>query len=569
MRKGFLALMMFAVLAPANARVFYASDYGCVAGGQDNSSQFRRIAADINKEKGGTLVFEKGKQYYVEIKPDFSSGHTAEPSADATAFFFQHCGNLKIDLNGSTIIVKANNSTKYAIFRLQDCASFSIRDGTLQGDADGHDYSAVTYGGKRENSTHEWGHGIIVNGSKGMIENLHIFNMTGDGIKTGSFRSKNGVYHAKVTIRDVEIYNCRRNGIACLSSCGTKIQRTTIHEIGSFGKVKGTSPEAGIDLEYEDGVGDAGDVTIRNCRISDCTQKVISASNSTPPTPRKLLIEKCYLEGSNFQIANTKPVKCMTVSNCTVVHCPINLGKAKVTNTTFDLRQSVNYVSGGDYCNCSFKGVLDGLESVHGCTITGTNLDEAKFTDCTFADIRAANNNSPAYQGFSAYNFPLCASFYRCNFTNCSFVRGNPKYASSFSFYSSELSDGCMIYNENDDIPVTFSKCTLTDVSAYQTQKGRFQFTKSTIIQCDTSVSQPLLLFGTNTLVRCNVIDNVGFPESAKRHGIKAYKLDASRSNIEMTSGHVVTAGMALTKGSVKGVDKESFKGNDTSVKFK
>lgn len=569
MRKGILVLMLLIEFGQANAKVFYASDYGCVTGGADNSSQFRRIADDINKEKGGTLVFEKDKQYYVEITPDYSSGHTAEPSTNATAFLFQHCGYLKIDLNGSAIIIKANNSTKYAIFRLLDCASFSIFNGTIRGDADVHDYAVATYGGKRENSTHEWGHGIIVNGSKGVIENLCIANMTGDGIKTGSYRSKKGTYHAKVTIRDVEIFNCRRNGIACLSSCGIKIQRTHIHDIGSFGKVKGTSPEAGIDLEYEDGVGDDGCVTIDGCHIYRCSQKVISASNTTPPTPKNLTVKNCTLEGGSFQISNAKVSGKMRVMNCTVKECSLNLGKVVVSNCSFTLPKSISYVSGTTYKKCTFIGQLEGFTSPYGCSLAGYNDQLALFEKCSFKDVRGPNTRSQAYQGFSGFNFPLKASFIECSFDNCSFVRGNPKYQSSFTFRKSQFKNKCMFFNEDGDVAIEFDRCALENVETYQTQIGRFILRSSRLLQNDETMLTPMLQFGDNTFEKSTIEDNADFTSQMRKHSIKSMKVRATNSELHLRRGSAATTGVRLTSCTVTGIKESEFAGEAHNTKYK
>ena len=127
-----------------------------------------------------------------------------------------------------------------------------------------------------------------------------------------------------------------------------------------------------------------------------------------------------------------------------------------------------------------------------------------------------------------------------------------------------------MIYNLSENIPITFERCELTDVSAYQTQTGRFIFKNSKLVQKDKSMSQPLLLFGNNSFERCTIVDEVGFPAaSAKRHGVKAYKVEAVRTDFTFDSDNVKTEGMTLKRGKVHGVSKSSFKGTQRSVKFK
>ena len=568
MHKCILLVLMATIVVSANAKVFHTSNYGCVTDGRDNAPLFKKIAEDINNAKGGTLVFDKGGQYYVEIKPDYSSGHTAEPSEEATVFLFKNCRNLRIDLNGSSIIVKSNNSTKYAVFRFLGCTSFDLSNGMIVGDADSHDYSYVVYGGKKENSTHEWGHGIIVNGSTGIIERLSVSNMTGDGIKTGSFRSKAGTFHAKVTIQGVEVFNCRRNGIACLSSYGTKILDSEIHDIGSFENVKGTSPEAGIDLEYEDGVGDNGPVSIVGCHIYNCSQKVISASNTTPPTPKTLTIKNCDLEGSTFQISNAKVSGKITVVNTRVNGCSLNLGSSVVSGCIFNLPKGISYVNGTFYKKCSFYGALEGFNSPYGCSLAGYDERKAVFEKCKFKDIRGVNTRSQAYQGFSGFNFPLQATFSECTFDNCSFVRGNPKYKSNFTFYKSHFKNKCLFFNESSDEPIVFDRCELENVESYLTQIGRFIIKYSHLVQNDKSLDTPLLQFGDNTFEKSTIEDKADYSVQLKKHNVRSLKVNAKNSVIHIEE-NAITTGMSLFSCTITGVSKDVFAGESTKTKYK
>lgn len=572
MKSFVLALLLTIQCSLLAQPVFNVKDYGAVGNGKTNDiAAFRKAALQVCQNGGGTIVFESGKTYLVKIEDVTDERPVNGAQSNATIMAFKDCKNVKVEMNGATIKLVPNHRMEYVFFHFLNCDNFTLTGGTLVGDADAHNYSDIVRYGKKQKSSHEWGFGVLVNGSRGTIRNMTITNMTGDGIKSGSINLKNkGIFHTTLDLYDTEISYCRRNGIAVLSSLGTNIVNTNIHHIGTYGALKGTAPQAGIDLEYEDGVGDKGSVTIRNCRITDCTQKVISASNSTPPVPDSFLIEDCYLEGSSFQVYHVKKAKSKVIRNCAVVCCPIHLGDADVENTKFDLGLGVHYVSGGHYKNCEFIGTLEKSESNYGCTLAGTNLNETVFENCSFSDIRAANNNSPSYQGFAGYHFPLRAVFKNCTISNCSFVRGNEKNASSFAFYDSKLTDGCMIYNLSENIPITFEQCELTDVSAYQTQTGRFIFKNSKLVQKDKSMSQPLLLFGNNSFERCTIVDEVGFPvASAKRHGVKAYKVEAVRTDFTFDSDNVKTEGMTLKRGKVHGVSKSSFKGTQRSVKFK
>ena len=550
--------------ATSSYKVFYVDHYG------EDFEAFSKLTNDVNSCRGGRIVFPKDKEYTIRITDDNRGGHASIPRGESIIMAFMHCAKVDVDMNGSTINLEPNHSTKYAVFLFFDCEEFSVFNGTIVGDSQKHDYSSVVFHGRTENSTHEWGHGIIVTGSKGLIHDISISYMTGDGLTVSSMKSEGEVFHAKAEVHNCEISYCRRNGISCASTLGFLLYDTYIHHIGTHDGIIGTAPQAGIDLEYEDGVSDTGVIEFRNCIIKDCTEKVITASNSSPPIPKSILITNCYLEGSSCQINNVNQGVSKIVRDCRVVSCPIHLGDSYVMNSSFDLGVGVHYVSGGHFIDCSFIGTLKVSDSTYGCSLAGSNLKPVLFENCTFSDIRARNDKSPTYQGFGGYHFPLRAVFKKCVFSNCSFVRGNPKIASSFDFYDSVLADGCMIYNLNDDIPMTFVRCYLTNVSAYQTQKGRFAFKKSTLIQIDKSISQPLLLFGNITLDRCSVVDEVGFPvASAKKNGVKAYKINAKRTSFSLDAEVTKTEGMILSRGKVRGISRSAFKGEQHSVRFK
>lgn len=91
---------------------------------------------------------------------------------------------MTFNLGGSTLRIRDNGLTRYTIINLQRNQRFSrITNGKIEGDRDTHDYTTISH-------THEWGFGISVDnipveGSNVRfisIDNLEIFNCTGDGI---------------------------------------------------------------------------------------------------------------------------------------------------------------------------------------------------------------------------------------------------------------------------------------------------------------------------------------------------------------------------------------------------
>lgn len=95
---------------------------------------------------------------------------------------------MTFNLNGATLKINANGLTNYAIILFQRNQQFCrITNGKVEGDRNEHDYTTIT-------GTHEWGHGIRVSNTPLIgsnvrfitLDNLEIFNCTGDGISLES-----------------------------------------------------------------------------------------------------------------------------------------------------------------------------------------------------------------------------------------------------------------------------------------------------------------------------------------------------------------------------------------------
>ena len=142
--------------------------------------------------------------------------------------------NITLDFNGSTIKAETNNASNYSMITISDVENVNLINGIMVGDKNTHEYD--------ENSTHEWGMGITIKSAKNIvIKNLHISDMTGDGI----YVSKNtqNINSTNIQISNCNIYNCRRQGITIISADGVIIKENEIHDIN------GTNPQAAIDLE--------------------------------------------------------------------------------------------------------------------------------------------------------------------------------------------------------------------------------------------------------------------------------------------------------------------------------
>lgn len=502
----------------ASSKRFDVASYG------KGKAAIAKLVADVNKSGGGQVVFPKGATYRLGIADDLNGGHKLHPQASSVLFAFRGCASLEVDLNGSTIILEPNHSTKYSLFYFFDCKSFTLKNGKIVGDASDHDYSPVIYSGKTEKSSHEWGHGVMVMGSRGTIEDLQVTNMCGDGIYVASCKNNGQAIDANVEINRCDVSYCRRNGITSASTTGFSVIDTYVHNIGTYGDLKGTDPCAGIDFEYEDKNWFKGDVIISGCTFSDCEKKTISAANSFVPKVRSFIIENSTFSGSRFQIANLVSDQGKIVRKCRIDASQLNCGKSTLDNCEIVLGRKIHYVHGTTFTNCTFVGTLTDLPKPYGCALVGYSLAPAHFVSCSFKDIRGLNDNSPAYQGISGYNFPLKANFKDCTFQNVSFVKGNSSHESSFTFEGCSLSDGCMIYNEGGET-VVFKDSKIDNVGSYPNQKGKFSFDNCVIIQDDETVANPLLYFGDHSTRNTNVRNTLSITQRMKSKGVTAIKL--------------------------------------------
>ena len=485
----------------ASSRIFRPEEYGAKGNGRTNDLiALQRLTRAVNECGGGIVVFGKGKTYRIAIEDDPNGGHTAVPIAGAMALNFEGCQRpLTIDMQGATIELASNHSTKYAFFRFFNCKQFTLQGGKLVGDARTHDYTPAIWRGKQEKSTHEWGTGVQINGASGTIRNMSISYMTGDGIYAGSFKKDGVTYHSRTIYDGLEISYCRKNGIGQLSTDGTEFLNCNIHHIGTSDHLQGTSPMAGIDFEYEDKLGATGNITLRGCNIHDCAQNTIIGSEKSRACPQIFLMENCLIEGCKLHIGNIEASKKKIMRHCTI-SAPILLGFTQVDSCTFQIGATGLSVSGTTFRGCTFSGRLkDFDEEPHGSCFMGNNGDTTVFEDCTFHDIRGTNDNNISHQGFSGYAFSLNAQFRRCTFQNVTFGRGKANVKSSYQFDQCTLDKDCVIYNGDDEQPIVFKNSTLSGVTAGTKKTGRFQYENCNLIAC------PLTQSGKPTFKKCNV----------------------------------------------------------------
>ncbi len=529
----FVILPIIFVLFPIDSYAFlnirkkyYVEKFGAIGDGKtDNSKAFQAISNAVNSNGGGVVIFPENGVFLFKVKDDFSGGHSMSFLPDAVALDFRGCRNIRVEMNGSTIKVGTNHSTRYAIVRFFDCKSFLIKDGYLEGDAASHDYSPVIFKNKVEKSTHEWGYGILNAGSSGQVENINISYMTGDGIYAGSVKTKGTVYHSCVEISGCSISYCRRNGITLTSSEGVNIINTVVHHIGSYGGLSGTNPQSGIDLEYEDGVYDRGDVSIIGCKFYECTRRGITTSNTAPPVPDNFILQSSTFSQADLLLNNMPRGVSKRVIDCVFDQSIVMAGDADVENCEFTLGNHLTYISKTHFKKCRFYGTEVNIKSKDkGCAFAGFSSEKTYFEGCSFVNVQGNSTGNVVYQGFSGYVYPMDIDFYGCTFNNTSFCRGGSDKQSQFRFRNCSFEEGCVLMSLDSE-EVCFENCSLKDVGSYASQNGHFCFDHCDIRQVESTVKYPLLLYGTHTLIDCKLVNEVVISKEDRGRGIKAFKL--------------------------------------------
>lgn len=110
----------------------------------------------------------------------------------------------------------------------------------------------------------EWGFGIDLRGVANFrVTDCHIDNWWGDGIYVG--RSTARAYCSDVSLEDVNIDNCRRQGVSVITAKGFSYTR------GRITNINGAAPMAGIDLEPNTGYEYMNDVYLEDVHVSGCS----------------------------------------------------------------------------------------------------------------------------------------------------------------------------------------------------------------------------------------------------------------------------------------------------------
>jgi len=182
-----------------------------------------QAAIDWAHEQAYTRVILPNGNYLVgkDVNDIFQGGIELH---DNTEFVLSDNAILQID---------TNNKWNYCVISLKG-DNIIIRGGKIKGDKDTHIFTPRKKDGK---TAHDEGHGICVwnKSNKVLIEDVEIFNLTGDGSLV--------LDAMDVTFNNNNIHDNRRQGISIVGGTRIEIKNNEIHHIN------GTSPQFGVDIE--------------------------------------------------------------------------------------------------------------------------------------------------------------------------------------------------------------------------------------------------------------------------------------------------------------------------------
>lgn len=219
--------------------------FGAVGDGRTDDTAAIQRCLD-SAPQGGIVRFRPGAVYRIDtnIRPTHHSyGGLRLRPGQIVEFNRAVLKALPSRLAGGSVI------QAYGVDRWQ-----LIGPGKVEGEKDLHGGS----GG-------EWGHGITAwSSSSWTIANgLEIANCWGDGVYVGHTSERPGTFCEDFTIDQAHIHDCRRNGVSIVAGRNGELRSLRIQDI------KGTAPQAGIDLEPDNAARPNRSIRIANCGITN------------------------------------------------------------------------------------------------------------------------------------------------------------------------------------------------------------------------------------------------------------------------------------------------------------
>ena len=276
--------------------VFDVTDARFGANGHDGESAAAddtaaiQAAIDAAWHAGGGTVRIPGGTYM--IRADATTGQWQLPAG------LKMRSNVTVDMAADTVLkAYANDKPYHDIFNFYEVENAHIRGGTLIGDRYTH-----------QGTTGEWGNGITILSSRNIsVEGTTIKHFWGDGIGIDNTYADPRLRNDDIAIQGITADGNRRQGISIMDGDHIRIQHSTLQNTGSSSssaadlaanpRLKGTPPQAGIDIEPEAGQH-VNHVDIRHNTFADNGGMGLAVLGFRPEENRT--IDNIHIEDNTF-----------------------------------------------------------------------------------------------------------------------------------------------------------------------------------------------------------------------------------------------------------------------------
>lgn len=318
--------------------------------------------------------------------------------------------NFHLKMSDDTYLrVQPNGSAIYSLMTTYLADNTTISGGNLVGDRFEHDYSPYTDGSGVQRNVHGWGYLIWIIGSENIvIENINMAKAIGDGLVFHSegFRNDDGSLKPgkrevnNVIVRNVNVDECRRNGISILDGRNITFDNCNVTNTGngdqaydSSGKKiassSGVAPKYGMDLEAirtrdADGVLEEHalieGITIKNSRFTNN-----EAGDIVIYTANNVVVDNNYFD----KWVGTKASHTVTIKNNTFESRDSDFSFGINVNSFLDpFGKELNY--NYQVLNNTVKGYRSGIRvSGENQIITGNRVENCQ-DGISFSNVKNA-----------------------------------------------------------------------------------------------------------------------------------------------------------------------------------
>ena len=334
-------------LSPATEYAFTPQQFGAKADGMtDDTAAINACLAS----GASNIYFPKGT--YLVDAHHAGFGHETEGGLRPKS-------NSVITLDADAVIKCATASTDfYNILHFVNVSNVIVQGGKIVGDKATHvQISQPTY---------EFGHGVgIQNSTNIVVRDMEISDCIGDGVILDY------AGNADITLDNLTIHDCRRQGISLISGDGIVVSNCKIYDIS------GTNPQAGIDIE-PDGNRSVTNVVITACNIRDTVGASVIVTNVSNVIDQIhitgcLLDHALFLGGSNVTMdggraskVSIKSEKAPMISACSIEEIAVSGGNSSFVG-----------------CNFTSSG-KERFLTITSDVVSGNPAESIVFNDCDF-----------------------------------------------------------------------------------------------------------------------------------------------------------------------------------------